>query len=71
MITNRELASLFWLTALLLGSMTRREVRRSIRQVFKAFMKVKIVVPLLVYGVYIALCVWLAERIGLWEESLV
>jgi hypothetical protein len=70
LFTNREFATLFWLALFVLWAMTRHEVRSSMLGVIKAFLNIKVVVPLLLFAVYIAAWVYAAANVGLWERTL-
>ena len=72
-LTNRELASLILLTALIvfvLASSNRRDTLRSLRGVFSMLVKPKLLVPTLLYVAAILGTLIPASRVGLWEPSL-
>lgn len=70
MITNREIATVVWLVIFLVVSSTKAEVRASFSSLARAFFRIKIVVPLLLFAGWLASWVWLADKAGLWEPYL-
>lgn len=70
MITSRELAAIIWLVILVIGAMTRREARVSLRHLLRAFLQGKVLAVLVLYAAYVALWVCVAAKIGVWTKSL-
>ncbi len=70
MITNRDIATIVWLVVLLIFVSIKADVRASFSSVARAFFKVKIVVPLILFVGWLAAWVWLAAEVGLWERNL-
>ncbi len=68
-MTNRELASAILLARLMAFGLTRADVRKSFGGVVRAFLNWRIQAPLVVYAIYIALCIWIARGLGLWNAS--
>lgn len=70
MLTNRELATVILLAAFLAWAFTQKGVRGSMAGVVRAFLRPKIVVPVVVFLVYAAAVVALALRLHAWEWSI-
>lgn len=73
LLTNREIAVLIWLgvlVAYLLGQPGRVELLRSFGAVARSAATPKLLLPFLLYFVWLAGSVWLALRLGLWNTSL-
>lgn len=67
---NRELAIAFWLVLLAVWALRKPEIRKSIVGVFRAFWRVKIVVPVCLMLLYVSCIVVLLEAIGMWKIHL-
>lgn len=68
-LTNRDIAFLVWLAAVVVFLLVRSDTRSSIAGVFRALWG-KLLVLFAVYAIYIALTVLLARQLGLWHEGL-
>src|SRR5262245_31441605 len=68
-LNNREIATAIWLIIALLWALSISGVRRSIRDLLKTFLNVKIVVPFVAMLVYIFLMVTVFKKIGFWDVS--
>jgi hypothetical protein len=73
-LSNREIASLFWLAALAVGAVVwvirSRDVRTSVGAVVRAFLAWKIQFVLAVYFAYATAVVSVAATLGLWHFGL-
>lgn len=69
-LNNRELATLFWLTSLLVWALTRRQVRDSVTRLLKAFLARKVVSIVLLMLLYITSTVLVLARVKLWTVGL-
>jgi len=70
-ITNRELATVIWLSVLLLFSLTKPDVRSALSSLSHAFFTIKIILPLVIFAAWLGVAVWLAHEVGLWKAYLV
>lgn len=68
-LNNREIATAIWLTIIFLWALSISGVRRSIRDLLKAFFNKKIIIPLIAMLLYIVCMVIVFEKIGFWDES--
>jgi hypothetical protein len=68
---DRELAMFAWTGIFLFWMLSKRDVRRAVGGVFLAFAKPVIAGPILFFGLYVAGCVFLAERVGVWRPDLI
>lgn len=71
MPNNRQWASIFWITAMLIWVLIRRDTRSSARDVLSAALSAKILGPLGVFVVWILGLVYLASQVGLWGAERV
>lgn len=73
MLTNREFASLILFCALVLFVLvqpSRHQVLAALQRVVLSFSKPKVLIPLLLYTVWIAAAAAVASTIGLWTRDL-
>ena len=70
MISTRELAALIWLTILVLVAARQPNIRAAMLGVLQAFLQIRIVRILVLFGGYIAIWIRLAEAGGFWERML-
>ncbi len=70
LFNNRELATAFWLLVLAVWVLCKAELRSSIGDLFRAFWKVKIVVPICLMLLYVTGSVELLAIIGIWKVHL-
>lgn len=74
MLTSRELASLIWLgvMAIVVAMMALRDrsLARSIGNVAVTALRPPILTVIVVFFVYLACCLWVAERLGVWNSGL-
>ena len=73
--SNRELASLILLLlgtlfALVLVASSRTEILRSFWSMFSSFVSPKVLIPVLLYVVWVLAALIPASRLGLWESGL-
>lgn len=72
---NREIASAIWLLLsfllLVIWAISNSGLRVKFRNLFRAFLKWGILVPLMAMIVYIALMVWGLSAIGFWDVSAI
>lgn len=71
MFDNRQLASLILLGALLVWGLTRRSVRKSTLSLLHAFASPKVLIPFLLYGLWLIGLHWLSWQTGLWNTKLI
>jgi hypothetical protein len=71
MLTNRELATLFWLAILFAFILWKPDIRKSARAVAAAFLEPKIVLPLALFVAWMVGVVWMAAQLGIWQPSMV
>jgi hypothetical protein len=70
-LTNREIAALFWLTIFVTyAAVKNKDVGSSFIHLVRALGRFKILLPLLLFAANVAGSAWLASLIGLWECSL-
>lgn len=67
---NRELAALIWLGIAFAWALTRRDIRTAIPGLLRSFLAPQLFSLLLAFAAWVAGSVWIAERVGLWEGSL-
>jgi hypothetical protein len=70
MLTDRELASFFWLGLVGVWALSHPDIRKRLGAVLRAALHPKLLIPLLVYAAYLAALVFGARRIGLWNPNL-
>lgn len=70
MLTNREVATLILLVALVVWALTKTDVRKSFGGIVRAFFHRSIITVLLLYLMYSGLVGWLAFLAGAWNETL-
>lgn len=66
-INDREIAFLIWLSVFLAWVFIHPNMRPSAFGVLKAFLQIKIVIPLALLCTYLGLVVWGLHAIGLWD----
>jgi hypothetical protein len=71
MPNNRQWAFIFWLAALAVWALSRRDVRSSLRAVLRAVLSPKILVPLTLLAGWVLGLVALGSQVGLWTASRV
>lgn len=64
---NRELALAFWITVAIAFAASRHETRHSFREVWRAFSRRQILIPLSLMAAYVILVVVALHAIGLWH----
>lgn len=69
-LNNREIAVVVWTALVLLWVLSKRDIRRSLLGVLRAFLVPKLIGLWLSLGAYTILLVGLLERIGLWHLGL-
>src|SRR5690242_10487997 len=70
-MTTREWATTFWLGALLLFCLVKRDTRASLFQLLRQLITPKLSIPLTLYAGLVLLMVWAAASLGYWDTSLV
>ena len=74
LLTNREIASLVLLALLVLLAVARKTERAgllsSLRSMLRSFFVWKILIALLLYLIWVIVAIFLAYRLGLWEQRL-
>jgi hypothetical protein len=70
MLNNREWAILFWLGVFMLWALAHRDIRSSFGAVLRSFLEPKILVPLGLMAIWVAVEVGVASKIGIWEGTL-
>jgi len=71
MLTTREIATLIWLVPVATGVLWKLPgVRAPIRQMIGIFLRPIPLVPMAIFGAWMATVVWFAARIGVWDSSL-
>src|SRR5205809_3374409 len=70
-LNNREIAGLFWLVALAVFCLVKRDMRRSIIGILKMFLAPGIWVPFVALLLYVTFSIWVAEQYDVWDASLV
>jgi hypothetical protein len=68
-LNNREIATAIWLTVIFVWALSISGVRRSMRDLLKAFFNKKIIIPLLAMLLYIILMVLAFKKIGFWDVT--
>ncbi|MGH7930002.1 MAG: hypothetical protein ACREQV_19670 [Candidatus Binatia bacterium] len=71
MFDNRQLATLVLLGVFLAWALTKRSVRGSTFSVLRALASPKVLVPFLLYGLWLVGLHWLSWQVGLWNTRLV
>ena len=69
-LNNRETAVLIWLGLIVLGLLSRRDLRDSLRAVVASVLQPAILILLLALAAWIGLELWVAARVGLWNTTL-
>jgi len=70
LFNNREIATGIWLIFLIFPVMMNESFRNSFARVLKSFLRMKIVISILLMGLYVGLGLLLLYRLGLWDASL-
>ena len=70
-LNNRELASLIWLAVAAAWVLSRRDLRSGIAGILKSLANPFLLLPLLGMLGWIALEIWVGEKLALWNTSLV
>ena len=71
MLDNRETATLIWLGAGLLWSLSHRKVRESLGVVARSFVQLSIIIPVLAMLAWVGLELWVGLRLTMWNADLV
>ncbi len=71
MPNNRQWAFIFWLAALAVWALSRKDVRASMRAVLRTALTPKILLPLVLLAGWVVGLVVLAYRVGLWSSGRV
>ncbi len=66
----REIAILFWLSILVIYSLTKKNFGKSFVELIRVFFQHKIIVPILLLIIYVELQILGLVKIGVWETSL-
>jgi hypothetical protein len=69
-LSAREVALLFWALAFTLWALSRAQVRRSALNVLRAFLRPKVLLPVVGLALYVSLAVFALAKIGLWDVTL-
>lgn len=67
---NREIATAIWLVVLFIFMLAKKEIRKSLLDVIKAFFKIKILIPVILMIIYIFGTLLVLYQINLWDISL-
>ena len=70
LLNNRELASLIWLAVAAAWVLSRRDLRSGIAGIFKSLANPLLLLPLLGMLGWIALEIWVGEKVALWNSGL-
>ena len=68
---NRQLATIILLAAFLGWALSRRDARTSARSIAKQFVHHKVLIPFLLYGVWLVVLHWLGRQLNLWNPRLI
>ena len=66
---NREIAIAFWTMIFFVWALSKRKIRRSILNLTKSFLSIKIIIPLILLLLYSSLVVLLLRNIHIWKLS--
>jgi hypothetical protein len=69
-LSNRDVASLIWLSIALAWALSRREIRESVISILRAFWG-RLLAIYLAFAAYVIGVVWSAQSVGLWNTGLV
>lgn len=70
-LTTREAATAFWLAALVLLVLWKGgDARRSFARALATLLGPKLLVPLVLYAVWMSAVVWFAAQVGLWTQPM-
>jgi len=67
---NREIATIFWFTALLASILIKKRIRESVIKLLVAFFNIKIVIPLAAYMIYVSFVLIFLHHINYWDADL-
>jgi hypothetical protein len=70
-LNNRETAMFIWAGIALIWMLMQTEVRGALWGVVRSFFQLKLLATLLPFLAWIVGSIWIADQIGLWEDSLV
>ena len=70
LFNNREIATAIWLLVIFILMLFKRDIRKSILDVFKAFFKIKILSSIFFLIAYTAGIVFVLYQINFWNISL-
>lgn len=70
MLNTREIAWAFWLTVFLIWALSKRTIRQSLYQVFRAALKPKLVTVFVFFVGYEIAVVYLLHKLGFWRTDL-
>lgn len=69
-ISNREIASLFWITVFFIFLLSKGEMRQIIANFLKILFQKIIIVILFLFLLYTSLLVWTYKKLGFWDSNL-
>lgn len=69
-LSNREIASIFWITVLFIFLLSKREMKTIISNFFKILFEKPIIVILLLFLLYTISLIWIYKKSGLWSSNL-
>ena len=70
MLTNREWATLFWLGALLAFALWKPDSRRGLRGVLSALLTPKLLIPVILFALWMTAVVVVGATVGAWQTSM-
>ncbi len=65
---NREIATFIWGLLFFFYALTKPEIRNSVFKVISAFLKLKILLPVVLMLVYVCTCIYILNILSLWEN---
>lgn len=69
-ISNREIASLFWITVFFIFILSKGEMRSIIGNFLKTLFQKPIIVILLLFLLYTTLLIWIYKKLDFWSSNL-
>lgn len=70
MLTNRELASLFWLVVLAAWILSKPDIRSAVGRAMLSFLSPKLLVPFVLFVGWMLGAVWVYSWVGLWQPRM-
>jgi len=67
---NREKAIILWIVVVIVVVLFKKQLREALFNVVKALLKIKILVPIFLMAAYITLIIFVANKIRLWDISM-